>query len=103
MSSTTPDEQRDTLIALLRTSRPTAAWFREGYDQGEVDRALEAIATDLASNHPRYGAESTDLARFTPVRFRAGYSMNEVDALLDQVTAHLTRAGRLTGDQLPRG
>ncbi|MCP3423189.1 DivIVA domain-containing protein [Nocardioides pinisoli] len=73
--------------------RPTFSTtsIREGYDTGEVDRAVEMVLDDLALPEPRLGADQITALRFTPVRLQQGYDMGEVDSWLDLAAAETER------------
>ncbi|KQV77865.1 hypothetical protein ASC64_03350 [Nocardioides sp. Root122] len=87
----------------MTLDRPTFSTtsIREGYDTGEVDRAVELILDNLALPELRFGADQITVLRFTPVRMQQGYDMGEVDAWLDLAATETARrsAGGLEPEQ----
>ena len=89
----------------MTLERPTFSTtsIREGYDTGEVDRAVDLILDNLALPEPRFGADQITVLRFTPVRLQQGYDMGEVDTWLDLAATETERrsAGGLEPEPAP--
>jgi DivIVA domain-containing protein len=89
----------------MTLDRPTFSTtsIREGYDTGEVDRAVDLILDNLALPEPRFGADQITVLRFTPVRLQQGYDMGEVDTWLDVAATETERrsTGGLGSEQQP--
>jgi len=67
----------------VESARFTAVRLRMGYDMGDVDRFLDALAQRLRSGEGI--ATFIGQARFTPVKRREGYDMAQVDRFLDDI------------------
>ncbi|GIL35123.1 DivIVA domain-containing protein [Phycicoccus sp. DTK01] len=80
----------------VRRSTFTQTQFRDGYDEGEVDDLLDAVADALRAHEgagpPRrrpLTAADVRASRLSVTRMRRGYEMGEVDALLERAAEAL--------------
>lgn len=74
----------------------TQTQFRDGYDEGQVDDLLDAVAEALRAHEeagppPRRPLTAADVraSRLSVTRMRRGYEMGEVDALLERAAEAL--------------
>lgn len=88
----------------------TQTQFRDGYDEGQVDDLLDAVAEALRAHEeagppPRRPLTAADVraSRLSVTRMRRGYEMGEVDALLERAAEALAaREGeRASGPVVP--
>ncbi|QKE83521.1 DivIVA domain-containing protein [Arthrobacter sp. NEB 688] len=93
------------------TSTFTQTQFRDGYDEGQVDDLLDAVAETLRAHAgtgrpPRRPLTAAGLraSRLSVTRMRRGYDMAEVDALLERAATALDaleRGGAPAGAAAP--
>ena len=88
---------------MIQPPRFMTTLMRVGYDQPEVDAAVDRVMAAFALDEPGIGAAEIEGLRFRRVNYRQGYDMEQVDDWLGDVVDELRRreAGALPAAPAP--
>lgn len=88
---------------MIQPPRFMTTLMRVGYDQPEVDLAVDRVMAAFALDEPGIDAAEVEGLRFRRVNYRQGYDMEQVDDWLGDVVDELRRreAGALPSASAP--